>query len=270
VTAVATREVSIILPYFNGKQFISDTITSIVSQTFENFEALIIDDGSTNAEDSLYLKELINNHSDSRLRYLYKTNSGLSLTRNYGIELSIGTYIAFLDQDDIWAADKLEKQVQILKNYPDVDLVCTGAKNIGQKDGHMSFANRYKFLPGLVFDSYTQMLKANFVAASSACFRRSTALENAGSNNKFRICPDYELFLRFSRNTNFFYINEPLTTYRWHENNTVRNIKQMEVELIRVFVSAKIYKPRHALILILKIIISFRNLARISIVGLKA
>ena len=111
MTVVATREVSIILPYFNGKQFISDTITSIVSQTFENFEALIIDDGSTNTEDSLYLKELINNHSDSRLRYLYKKNSGLSLTRNYGIELSIGTYIAFLDQDDIWVADKLEKQV---------------------------------------------------------------------------------------------------------------------------------------------------------------
>lgn len=270
MTVVATREVSIILPYFNGKQFISDTITSIVSQTFENFEALIIDDGSTNTEDSLYLKELINNHSDSRLRYLYKKNSGLSLTRNYGIELSIGTYIAFLDQDDIWVADKLEKQVQILKNYPDVDLVCTGTKHIGQIDNHMSFSNRYHFLPGMVLDSYTQMLRNNFVLASSACFRRLITLEDAGSNNKFRICPDYELFLRFSRNSDFFYIDEPLTIYRWHENNTVRNAKQMEIERIRIFVAAKIYKPRHALILIWKIVISFRNLARIAIVGLKA
>ena len=101
--------VSVVIPTFNAESTITETVESVLSQSFTDFELLVINDGST--DDTLsQLAEI----KDSRLRILSFPNGGVAASRNRGIEHSTGAYIAFLDADDIWARDKLKEQLMAL------------------------------------------------------------------------------------------------------------------------------------------------------------
>lgn len=106
--------VSIITPVYNAQDYLEETILSVLNQTYKNWELILIDDCSTDKSYEIiekYLKE------DKRIRYLKnEKNSGPAITRNNGIENSKGDYIAFLDSDDLWSEDKLEKQIYFMIN----------------------------------------------------------------------------------------------------------------------------------------------------------
>lgn len=109
--------VSIITPSFNSEKFISDTIQSIKNQTYQDWEMIIVDDGSTDGTVSI-IKEFL---TDSRIQlYQLDQNSGTGVARNKAITLAKGRYISFLDSDDLWKPDKLQKQVEFMisKNQP--------------------------------------------------------------------------------------------------------------------------------------------------------
>src|SRR6476646_2026610 len=109
-TAMAT--ISIIIPAFNAQATIEETIASVQNQTFSDFEIIVIDDGST--DDTLRIVQQI---SDPHLRIFSYSNGGTSVARNNGISQATGDYIAFLDADDLWTPDKLERQLQALKTH---------------------------------------------------------------------------------------------------------------------------------------------------------
>ena len=104
--------VSIIIPCFNSEKFIENTLNSVLKQTYKNFEVIVIDDGSKDKS-----AEIIRQMScyDARIRYIYQSNSGVSIARNNGIINSSGNYIAVLDSDDIWFNNHLETSLEILK-----------------------------------------------------------------------------------------------------------------------------------------------------------
>lgn len=106
--------VSIIMPTYNCANFIDKSIESVINQTYKNWELIIIDDCSTDNTEEIvkkYIKE------DSRIIYhKLPTNSGAAVARNHGIAMAKGSYIAFLDSDDLWAKDKLEKQLKFMKD----------------------------------------------------------------------------------------------------------------------------------------------------------
>ncbi|RZM23887.1 MAG: glycosyltransferase family 2 protein, partial [Pedobacter sp.] len=112
--------VSIIIPCYNYGHLISHTLDSLTKQTFKDWEALIIDDGSKD-ETATIIAEYMT--KDSRFKYHFQSNSGVSTARNYGIRLSTGSYIQFLDADDLLSPAKIEMQVNLLHEKKDV-MVC--------------------------------------------------------------------------------------------------------------------------------------------------
>ncbi|NES72852.1 MAG: glycosyltransferase family 2 protein, partial [Okeania sp. SIO2D1] len=105
--------ISVIIPVYNGEKTIRDTINSVLKQSFADFELIIINDGSTDST-----LEVINSFQDHRLKVFSYPNAGQGASRNRGIELAKGEYISFIDADDMWTSDKLEKQLQALQDNP--------------------------------------------------------------------------------------------------------------------------------------------------------
>ena len=232
--------VSIVLPFFNGKEFIQETLRSIRDQTFLDYEVVIVDDGSTAKEHSSYLIAVINELCDPRFKYCHKENGGLSDARNYGIGQSKGSWIAFIDQDDLWESTKLARQVAVIKENPDTNFIFTDGRFIGDIKAEMKVAQKNSLKEGVVLGAYDRLLKGNFVICSSILFRKSLANKVGGSNPFFKICPDYEFIIRFAEHTDFYFIEDSLTLYRIHGANTVKNQLKMRAETILLLCDRKI------------------------------
>src|SRR3989339_706645 len=119
-------KVSVVIPAYNREELLPETIESVLAQTFQDFEIIVVDDGSTDNT-----REVI---SAFPVRYYYQENQGVSAALNKGAELSRGEYLAFLGSDDIWLRDTLEKQVTVLDNNPGLGLVF-GQLNMMDEDG---------------------------------------------------------------------------------------------------------------------------------------
>lgn len=234
--------ISIILPYYNGKAFIKECIDSIINQTYGNFELIVIDDGSPNQEHTDYLKELIVQINDVRIRYFCKTNGGLSDARNFGTNQSKGEYIAFIDQDDMWKPEKLEKQVAVITGT-DAKVVITNCENFGEINTIVDYSVVNNGKGGFIPASYRKMLKRNFVDSVSIVFNKDLVKEVGYSNRRYFVVPDYEYFLRMSKVTDFYLIKEPLTLYRLHENNTIKQRTRMYCEIICMLFESDPQKP---------------------------
>lgn len=233
--------VSVILPYYNGKSFIKETIESIVNQTYKNFELLLVDDGSPNKEHSEYVKDLIENQiKDERVKYIYKPNGGLSDARNFGLDNSKGQYITFQDQDDLWDENKLELQVNVAKSNPEAEFIVTDGKMIGDENRGLGIAEKNKFQEGFIKNTYTRLLRGNFVTFPSVFFKRELIDKVGYSNKAFAVCPDYEYLVRFGKETDFYFIDKPLILYRIHENNTSKNYIRLYCEIIMLLQNASL------------------------------
>jgi glycosyltransferase involved in cell wall biosynthesis len=118
--------ISVILPTYNRASFLPGAIESVQRQTFQDFELIIIDDGSTDDTHSVvnpYLK-------DKRIRYLLQQNGGAAAARNHGLAERQGKYVAFIDSDDTWEEDKLALQWKVLNQLPDVGIVCSDFSSV--------------------------------------------------------------------------------------------------------------------------------------------
>ncbi|WP_406683349.1 glycosyltransferase family 2 protein [Seonamhaeicola sp. MEBiC1930] len=114
---------SVIIPLYNKEFFIKDTLSSVINQTFKDFEIIIIDDGST---DKSY--DVVNSFNDDRIQIIRQKNSGLCASRNKGINHAKGKFIAFLDADDLWMVDFLETINYLIKNHPEQVVFATNVK----------------------------------------------------------------------------------------------------------------------------------------------
>lgn len=120
--------ISVIIPVYNGEAFLSETIESVFKQTYQNFEIIIIDDGSTDKSG-----EICQSFGDS-VSYFYQNNCGAGQARNNGFKKSNGDFVAFLDTDDYWLPTKLEKQVAVLQANQEFDAVTGQVLNVLQSD----------------------------------------------------------------------------------------------------------------------------------------
>lgn len=117
-----TDLVSVIIPVYNGDRYLAEAIKSVLAQTYQPIEIIVIDDGSTD------LTAEIAQSFNSAVRYYFQPNSGSSSARNHGIELALGQFIAFLDADDLWVEDKISLQITAFKSNPEFDIVCGQVK----------------------------------------------------------------------------------------------------------------------------------------------
>lgn len=210
-----TPKVSVIMPAYNAEKYIEAAIQSVINQTFINWELIIIDDGSIDNTVEIVAKLVENDH---RVRFLInETNKGVSYTRNRAIEIATGEWIAFLDSDDLWQNDKLEKQLLLTEKYPDM-VVCYTASSFINEAG-----TPYEYvLEAIEQIDYKKLLHKNIMSCSSVMIR-SAVMKNIKMPND-RMHEDYFAWLTVLRIHGIAYgINEPLLTYRLCSNSKSSN-----------------------------------------------
>ena len=184
--------VSIITPAYNSAPFISETIASVLAQTFDSFEMLVVDDGST--DDTAQVVSRFS-QADARIRLLRQPNLGIGAARNSGLAIARGRYIALLDSDDIWLPEYLASQLQILERRADIAVLSANAFNLGgASDGEL-------LLPldpasGIRSVSLAEMIDVETTMSILAVFRREVTETIGGFDSRFRRSEDYDLWLR--------------------------------------------------------------------------
>jgi len=221
-------KVSINIPCFNSEKYIAETLQSVLSQTFEDFEIILVNDGSTDMTE-----EIIKTFSDPRIKYYYQKNIGLGKTRNRQLALSSGDFIAFLDHDDIWLPTKLEKQIPLFENQPKVGLVYCDTIFFNNKGDVKRLYNNRVPPRGNVF---RQILKNYFLAMPSVVIRKK-ALDSQQQwfDDNFSMSEECDLFTRIAHDWDFDYVNEPLAKWRMHKASLTfskRELVSRETELI--------------------------------------
>lgn len=199
--------VSVVLPVYNGQEYLKPAIDGVLSQSFSDFELIIINDGSTDSSGVIARA-----YSDTRIRYFEQINQGLAATLNRGIKLARGKYIARQDQDDLYLPGRLQKQFDLLNSYPDVALVGTAAE-IWVGGDRSCRCLRHPVDNNII--NFEALFDNQFVH-SSVMFRRSVVLELGGySTNKSRQPPeDFELWSRMIRGHKMVNLPDILTGYR--------------------------------------------------------
>jgi glycosyltransferase involved in cell wall biosynthesis len=227
-----TPLVSVIIPAFNAAQTVAQTLESLRAQTYENFEAIIVDDGS--ADDTA---TIVKNFcaADPRFIYKLKPHSGLPGTRNAGIEIARGEFIAFLDADDVWLPEKLARQMDLFRADTRVNLAFT---NFFIWDGQrdlMIYYRENRLLPE--GDVARQLMSSSIFGISSVVVRRA-AFEGGFSFDASLTggSEDWDLWLRLAGRGLFARgLREPLMRYRrWPGNMSNRKLLMAESELLVV------------------------------------
>ena len=205
--------VSIIMNCYNGEKYLEDSLKSIISQTYQNWELIFWDNLSTDKSRKIFEK-----YKDKRFKYfLAEKHSDLYEARNLAIKKISGDFIAFLDTDDVWFKDKLSKQIQLFSDET-VGLVYGNYWRYNK----LSFFKKnklvtYKKLPsGKITD---QLLKEYFIGILTIIVRKKFInLEKDMFDTRFDMISDMDFVLKFSKNHNFDCVQEPIAMYRLHEN----------------------------------------------------
>lgn len=221
--------VSVIIPTYNRTDFLKLTLESVLNQTYQNFEIIVVDDGTPNDKNMLLCQKF------NKVKYIKIENSGgPAKPRNIGIREAIGRYIAFVDDDDLWLPTKLEKQVAILENNPDFGLVHSCCEVI---DENGIKKNEIIGKPGSLdvkHGDVSMRMMGNWTLMMPTPLIRKEVIDKVGFFNEKipSALEDVEFWSRCSFATNFFYIDEPLAQYRVHSTNISSNTsKYLELPL---------------------------------------
>jgi glycosyltransferase involved in cell wall biosynthesis len=206
--------VSIITPSYNSSRFIAQTIESVLSQTYDNWEMIIVDDVSPDNSNEIIEKYV---QRDSRIKLLkLEKNSGPAVARNRAIEEAIGRYIAFLDADDLWMSDKLQKQIDFMKTH-NYELTYTAYETMSEDGVNLHFT----ITPPKKLN-YQELLKANKIGCLSAIYDSKRIGKVYMPLIKKR--QDYGLWLRVLKKVDYAYgMDEVLGRYRIMSNSVSSN-----------------------------------------------
>ncbi len=185
--------------------FLPKTLDSVLSQTFQDYEVIIVNDGSSDN-----IVQWSTQLTDPRLKLISQENQGLSAARNVGIAHAQGKYIAFLDADDIWDSSKLEKQVRVLEDYPEVGLVYSWVGLVDDKSKPLGklWQNTDEG------DVWIKLTKGNIIACGSVPMIRHRCIQIVGLFEKIPVCEDWDFWLRIAAHYHFKVIKEVLVYYR--------------------------------------------------------
>ncbi len=200
--------VSVIIPTYKREGLLKRAIESVLNQTFDDFEIVVIDGARSEAT-----RELVDSFNDGRLRYIPQKGKGISNARNLGVLKSRGEFMAFLDDDDRWREDKLERQLELFKELPsNYGLIYTAFTYY--------YLERRKILgikhPKAVGNVYSYLLKDNITGTSTIMVKRECFKRAGIFRENFPTCEDWDMWLRMSRICLFGAIDEPLVDYSIH------------------------------------------------------
>lgn len=200
------KKVSVIIPSYNHQSFVQDAISSVLNQSYRNFELIVLDDGSKD-NSKMILEELA---AKFHFKLVLKENEGLCATLNQGLDLSSGEYIVLLASDDTMTPDRIREQVDFMESNPEVDVVA-GGMNLMDSKGRIIETKTPKVVGNLNFEG---MLRRNLVLAPTAMIRRSV-YNNIGKYRADYAFEDYYLWLRLLERKGVIYnTNNIWASYR--------------------------------------------------------
>lgn len=207
--------VSVIVPFYNHVPWAVEAVRSVLDGAYENFEILLVDDGST--EDVTPLRSL-----DERVRYVRQENRGPAAARNLGLSLARGRYVAFLDSDDLFEPEKLERQVAVMEKRPDVaishtsyQLVDAGGESIGEVR-----SGRYSgwVYPRIYADAHS-------IATPTVMVRREALDSTAEFKENLRYGEDTLFWIHMAKGSELLGMDEPLSRVRVHGGNAYLDLR---------------------------------------------
>lgn len=228
---------SIIIPTYNRAQLITKAIESVLLQTFSDWELIIVDDGSTDNTKDIIEKYF---QQEKRIKYLYQQNSERSAARNNGIKNSFGTYICFLDSDDYYLPDRLEKlHSEIVRNNDSAAFYYTGIV--------FNVADKFFEKPELKneFSEICDFIALAFIGTPQVCIHRSILTQNI-FDPEFRIGEDMELWLRISKTAIPKYLENQFTVVALDHDNRSVNVKQYNSYTDQLRMLKKIFVKDHS------------------------
>jgi len=222
---------SIIIPVYNASGFIKDTLDSVKNQTYKNYEVLVTNDGSTDNTEKV-LEEYRSFNPEFPLYLNTQKNSGVSSARNNSVSRAKGNYVAFLDQDDLWFPEKLEKVAEVLSSNPDIDVLYHEALIVGWRKGNDYFkygALKEPFYLDLLFNG-------NKISVSTATVKLEKLKKAGGFSKVYIYSEDYDLWIRLAKEgANFYYLPDFLSKYIWwsgSESNKVENMTNEKLAIL--------------------------------------
>ena len=216
--------ISVVIPSYNRKDFLKRSIDSAINQTKKPLEIIVVDDGSTDGTETMIKSDY------DFVKFIKQKNKGVSAARNIGIKVSIGEWICFLDSDDEWKKDKLEKQINAMKSNPGYKFF--HSNEIWIKNGlRINQKKKHKKYGGDIFDKCLDICR---ISPSSVMIDKTVFDEVGTFNEDLVVCEDYELWLRICDKYRVFFIDEPLIIkYGGHQGQLSYSIESIENHRIK-------------------------------------
>lgn len=222
---IDNQMVSVIIPTYNSATYLPETIESVLNQSYSKIEIIVVDDGSTDAT-----KEILKAYL-GKITYYYIRNSGPSAARNAGINRSTGDWIAFLDSDDIWIPEKIEKQLDTMKRNKDKSFCCSDWSNfVNVRDKLISVLRNYQAFEKR--PDFDLMLTENYVLTSSVLVEKTKLLKSGIFWEGLKGPEDRHLWLRLLQQGDAEICKEIMVLRRFHSNNLSSTVGFIKNQLI--------------------------------------
>lgn len=217
-----TPKVSVVCAWYNRADYIADTLDSLLAQDFDEFEVIIVNDGSPDSR----VKEVLDAYNDRRLMVVHQQNTGFTGAIRRAIELSSGEYIAIQGSGDISAPDRIKKQVELLSGCDEIAIVGSGCTQVAAKS---KFRRRY-FKP--VGECSLESLRVNMpFVHGTAMYRKGFYVAAGGYDPRFKYCSDWDLFFRMLEQGRIVGLDLPLYEQRMFDDgfsfSPVHKFKQL-------------------------------------------
>jgi len=225
-------KISVIIPLYNHEKYIREAVYSVLEQSIQDFELIIINDGSRDKSE-----EVVKSIKDDRIKYFYQENQGAHNTINRGIQLAQGEYVSILNSDDVYYRNRFEEALKVLESDSSVQAVFSHLEFIDEKGEFIRYYRGAEDFwtdcnPGIPYkdtnDIVLDLLAGNFLITTSNLFCRRTVFKDIGDFLNLKYTHDYEFYLRLCSSYKVCIIDQPLMKYRVHALNT---LKKNEAEL---------------------------------------
>jgi glycosyltransferase involved in cell wall biosynthesis len=217
--------VSIIIPAYNAQRTIRETIQSIQNQTIDDFEIIVINNSSTDT--TLAILESID---EPRLRIFSRENNGPYVAQNLGIQKALGEYISFLDADDLWASDKLERQLLALQSHSRAKVAYSWTRLIDENGRFLNKLTPVRFQGNV----YKQILLGNFVASGSNILVHRDVFADVGVYDTTFYSSDWDFYIRLAAKYEFALVPDWQILYRQSVNSLSSKISKMEASSLQI------------------------------------
>lgn len=227
--------VSVVIPAFNAQAHLAECLVSVASQERDfDIEIIVVDDGSTDATAEIA-------RTFAGVRCIVQPNRGPSAARNVGIEAARGTYVAFLDADDLWPTGKLKEQIRILEDHPELGLLFGDCRQFSaqgarpQTEFQANHLGRAQWGPGPVIpDAYARLLEVNFITTGSVIVHRDILQAVGGFAEDLRLVEDLDLWLRIAHRHPIGWCEHECLHRRRHADNISRDSEAMALAFLEV------------------------------------